>query len=163
MISICCAIIILLAYIVCLCYRGGGVPSSLSATVFDLPVGWKWLWTIVIYAVCFLCVPYYVEVTEENTQFLAFIAIAALAFVGAAPLVKEKADLSYKVHCGAAVVCGVCSQVVLALNLPILLLLWPFWVAFLVFTHLQGNKWPTKTFWAEMVCFGSTFIYCLVR
>ena len=163
MITICCAIVILLAYIVCLCYRGGGVPTSLSATVFDLPTGWRWLWTVVIYAVCFLCVPHYIEVTSEDTRVAAFAAIAALAFVGAAPLVEDKADMAYLVHCCAAVMCGVCSQVVLALNLPILLLLWPFWVAFLVFTHLQGNKWPTKTFWAEMVCFGSTFIYCLVK
>ena len=162
MISICCAIIILFAYIVCLCYRGGGVPSSLSATVFDLPAGWRWLWTVVIYLVAFLCVPQYLDVTEKG-QFVAFFAIAALAFVGAAPLVRDTAEFVYKVHCVSAVVCGVCSQVVLALNLPVLLLLWPFWVAFLVFTHLQGNKWHTKTFWAEMLCFGSTFIYCLVR
>jgi len=163
MITICCAIIVLLAYIVCLCYRGGGVPSSLSATVFDLPTGWRWLWTVVIYVVAFLCVPHYIEVTGENTQFLAFIAIAALAFVGAAPLVKDKTELAYKVHCGAAVVCGVCSQLVLAFNLPVLSFLLVFWLAFDVFTKLQGNKWPTKTFWAEMVCFGSTFIYCLVK
>lgn len=163
MISICCAIIILLAYIVCLCYRGGGVPSSLSATVFDLPVGWKWLWTIVIYAVCFLCVPHYVEVTGENTQFLAFIAIAALAFVGAAPLVKEKADLSYKVHCGAAVVCAVCSQLVLVFNEPLLLMCWFPFVVIFVYMLAARITWSTKVFWAEMVCFGTTFLYCLVK
>lgn len=160
MIQVCLSIIILLAYIVCLCYRGGGVPSSLSATVFKLPTGWIWLWTVVIYLVAFLCVPQYLDVTEK-CQFFAFLAIAALLFVGAAPLVKDKKELAYKVHCVAAVVCGVCSQIVLALNLPILLLLWAFWVANFVFAVIQGKKWPTKVFWAEMVCFGSTFIYCL--
>lgn len=60
---------------------------------------------MVLFAVCFLCVPTYVEVTSDNTKFLAFIAIAALAFVGAAPLVADKTDLAYKVHCVAAVVC----------------------------------------------------------
>lgn len=92
------AIIILLGYTIALCIKGGGVPSSLSASVFDLPKGKRWIWTVVLFAVCFLCVPTYVEVTSENTQFLAFIAIAALAFVGAAPLVADKTDLAYKVH-----------------------------------------------------------------
>lgn len=154
----------MLSYIVCLYYRGGSVPSSLSATVFDLPVNWKWLWTIIIYAVCFLCMPHYIEVTGENTQFLAFIAIIALAFVGAAPLVKNKTELAYKVHCGAAIVCAVCSQLVLVFNEPWLLLCWFPWMVFeFIMTDMFRTKWRTQVFWTEMVCFSSTFIYCLMR
>lgn len=154
------AIIILLGYTIVLCIKGGGVPSSLSASVFDLSKGERWIWTVVLFAVCFLCVPTYVEVTSDNTQFLAFIAIAALAFVGAAPLVTDKADLAYKVHCWAAVVCAVCSQLVLTFNQPWLLLCWTPWG--LVFVWVTKNKpWRTMVFWAEMVCFGSTFAFCL--
>lgn len=98
---------------------------------------------------------------SENTQFLAFIAIAALAFVGAAPLVADKTDLAYKVHCMAAVVCAVCSQLVLMFNMPLMFLCWvPFAVAFVWVT--KDKPWKTLTFWAEMVCFGSTFAYCLI-
>jgi hypothetical protein len=99
---------------------------------------------------------------SESTQFLAFIAIAALAFVGAAPLVADKTELAYNVHCGAAVVCAVCSQLVLVFNQPCLLFCWsPFVVAF-VYMWAAHFAWRTKTFWAEMVCFSSTFIFCLI-
>lgn len=163
------AIIILLGYTIALCWKGGGVPSSLSASVFDLPKGQRWIWTVVLYAVCFcVLVPFgsggvsFLDKVSENTQFLAFIAIAALAFVGAAPLVADKTDLAYKVHCVAAVVCAVCSQLVLVFNQPWLLFCWfPFVVAF-VYMWAAHFAWRTKTFWAEMVCFGSTFIFCLI-
>ena len=159
------AIIILLGYTIAMCIKGGGVPSSLSASVFDLPKGKRWIWTVMLFAVCFLCVPTYVEVTSDNTQFLAFIAIAALAFVGAAPLVTDKTDLAYKVHCVAAVVCAVCSQLVLVFNQPWLLLCWIPWVATFMWLRQETTwkaQWRTKVFWAEMVCFGSTFIFCLI-
>ena len=156
------AISILLGYTIATCIKGGGVPNSLSASVFDLPKRKRWIWTVVLFSVCFLCVPTYVEVTSENTQFLAFIAIAALAFVGAAPLVADKADLAYKVHCVAAVVCAVCSQMVLVFNQPWLLLAWVPWI--LVFVWVTKDKqWRTLVFWAEMVCFYGTFAYCLIK
>ena len=155
------AITILLVYTIALCIKGGGIPSSLSASVFNLPKGWQWVWTVVICSVCFLCVPTYIEKTGVNTQFLAFIAIAALAFVGAAPLVKSHKELAYKVHCWAAVICAVCSQLVLAFNQPWLLLCWVPWV--LVFVWVTKDKpWRTLVFWAEQVCFVSTFAFCLI-
>lgn len=162
------AIINLLAYTIALCIKGGGVPSSLSASVFELPKGKRWIWTVMLYAVC-LCVlvPFgsggvsFLDKVSESTQFLAFIAIAALAFVGAAPLVADKTDLAYKVHCGAAVVCAMCSQLILEFNQPWLLLCWVPWV--IVFVWVTKDKtWRTLVFWAEMVCFGSTFAFCLI-
>lgn len=48
------AIIILLGYTIALCIKGGGVPSSLSASVFNLPYNKRWIWTVVLYAVCIL-------------------------------------------------------------------------------------------------------------
>ena len=169
MLNIVIAISILLVYTIALCVKGGGVPSSLSASVFDLPQSKRWIWTVMLYAVCFcVLVPFgsggisFLDKVSENTQFLAFIAIAALAFVGAAPLVADKTDLAYKVHCVAAVVCAVCSQLVLVFNQPWLLFCWfPFVVAF-VYMWAAHFAWRTKTFWAEMVCFGSTFIFCLI-
>ncbi len=163
------AIIILLGYTIALCIRRGGVPSSLSASVFDLPKSQRWIWTVVLYAVCFcVLVPFgsggvsFLDKVSENTQFLAFIAIAALAFVGAAPLVADKTDLAYKVHCVAAVVCAGCSQLVLVFNQPWLLLCWVPFVAYEVWRLTKKQPWATQTFWAEMVCFSSTFIYCLI-
>ena len=157
------AIIILLGYTIALCVKGGGVPSSLSASVFLMPQRKRWIWTVVICAVCFLCVPTYIERTGENTQFLAFIAIAALAFVGAAPLVRNHKELAYNVHCWAAVVCAVCSQLVLVFNQPWLLLCWVPWaIAEYLETDVFQKRWRTQTFWGEMVCFVDTFAFCLI-
>ena len=163
------AIIILLVYTIALCIKGGGVPSSLSASVFELPKGKRWIWTVMLYAVCFcVLVPFgsggvsFLDKVSENTQFLAFIAIAALAFVGAAPLVADKTELAYKVHCVAAVVCAVCSQLVLVFNQPWLLLCWVPWVVVFVWIT-KDHPWRTLVFWAEMVCFYGTFAYCLIK
>ena len=150
------AIIILLGYTIALCIKGGGVPSSLSASVFDLPKSQRWIWTVVLYGVVILAMPTYMDKVSQNTQFLALLAMAGLAFVGAAPLVKDHQELAYKVHCWAAVICAVCSQMVLVFNQPWLLLCWVSWAA------AFHRPWRTQTFWGEMVCFVSTFAFCLI-
>ena len=155
------AIIILLGYTITLCVKGGGVPSSLSASVFNLPYDKRWIWTVVLYGVVILAMSTYMDKVSQNTQFLAFISMAGLAFVGAAPLVKDHQELAYKVHCWAAVICAVCSQLVLVFNQPWLLLCWVPWVVALLWISKYG-RWYTITFWGEMVCFGSTFAYCLI-
>ena len=116
---------------------------------------------LVIWAVVFICLPTYIGKTGENTRFLAFFAMAGLLFVGGAPLVLKSEDrMQYWVHCGAAVVCAVCSQLVLVLNQPWLLLAW---VPFVVAGFIIGwKRWRTMTFWAEMVCFANTFTFCLL-
>ena len=156
------AICILTGYTLMMIKAGGKVPSSLSASVFDLTMGQRWIWTAVICAVCFLCVPTIIDKTSEDTKFLAFIAIAALAFVGAAPLVKDTHDIAYKVHCVAAVICALCSQLVLMFNNAWLLLCWIPFIAYEAWRHSHFRKWRTEVFWAEMTCFASTFAYCLI-
>lgn len=140
---------------------GGSIPPSLSASVFNIPTNKRWIWTVVLFAVCFLCVPIYIEKTYDNTQFLAFLAIAGLAFVGAAPLVKFSDDeMQFMVHKVGAIVCAACSQILLVFNCPWLLLSW---IPFIIYGFIKGWKtWRTIVFWGEIVCFASTFIYCLI-
>lgn len=145
----------------------GSIPPSLSDSVFSLPSNKRWIWTIVIFAICFLCIPTYIEKTSENTKFLAFLAIAGLAFVGAAPLVKMSDDkMQFKVHEVGAIVCAICSQLVLCFNNAWLLLAWSAYTCIFVwYTKDSGctfKTWKTKVFWAEMICFINTFIYCLI-
>lgn len=155
------AILILLIYTITLIKIGGQVPPSLSDSVFNIPINKRWIWTVVLFAVCFLCVPTIIDKASENTQFLAFLAIAGLAFVGAAPLVKFKDDaLQFRVHEVGAIVCAVCSQLVLAFNNAWLLLMW---IPFIMFGCIVGfDMWREKIFWGEMVCFSSTFLFCLI-
>lgn len=37
----------------------GKVPSSLSASIFNIPIKYRWIWTIVIIAVCCLFYKYF--------------------------------------------------------------------------------------------------------
>lgn len=155
------AILILLIYTITLIKIGGQVPPSLSASVFNIPTNKRWIWTIVILAVCFLCVSTYIEKTSENTKFFAFLAIAGLAFVGAAPLIKFSDDeLQFRVHEVDAIICAACSQLVLVFNYPWFLLSW---IPFIIYGFIKDYKnWRTKIFWGEMICFSNTFLYCLL-
>lgn len=137
----------------------GRIPSSLSATVFSMDKKDRWIWCIVIWAVVFICLPTYIGKTGENTRFIAFLAMDGLLFVGGAPLTIKDED---KMHCGAAVVCALCSQLVLVFNQPWLLLVWVPWVAAFVRVTKDNVQWRTATFWADMVCFANTFAFCLI-
>ena len=158
------AIIILLVYTLVMIKIGGSIPPSLSASVFNISTNKRWIWTIVIFTVCILVVPIYIKKTSENTQFLAFLAIAGLAFVGAAPLVKFSDDeMQFRVHEVGAIVCAACSQILLVFNCLWLLLLWiPYIIAFIKLNDFRAKGWNTKIFWAEMVCFSNTFTFCLI-
>jgi hypothetical protein len=157
------AIAILLAYVLSMIKDEGCIPSSLSVTVFSMEKKDRWIWCLVIWAVVFICLPTYICKVGENTKFLAFLAMAGLLFVGGAPLVIKSEDkMQYFVHCGAAVVCAVCSQLVLVFNQPLLLLAWVPWVVAFVWITKDSPRWRTMTFWGEMVCFANTFTFCLI-
>ena len=143
---------------------GGSIPPSLSASVFNISTNNRWIWTVILFVVCFLCVSTYIEKTDINTQFLSFLSIGGLAFVGAAPLVKFSDDkMQFRVHEVGAIVCAACSQLVLAFNCLWLLLLWiPYIIAFIKLNDFRAKGWNTKIFWAEMVCFSNTFTFCLI-
>lgn len=155
------AIIILLVYTLVIIKIRGSIPSSLSASVFNLPTNKRWIWTTVIFVVCILVVPTYIEKTDINTQFLAFLSIGGLGFVGAAPLVKLKDDvLQFRIHEVGAIICAACSQLVLVFNYPLFLLSW---IPFIIYGFIKGYKnWRIKIFWGEMICFSNTFLYCLL-
>jgi hypothetical protein len=116
---------------------------------------------VAIGAVAYLTMPALILQTPESYQFLGFISCAALAVVAACPLIPNKGDMAYKVHTVAAVVCAVCSQIIVALSCWLLLLLWIPWIfAFAWIT--KDHAWRTQTFWAEMTCFTISFIYVLI-
>ena len=81
-----------------------GIPKSISETYYLLgKMGW--LFQVALWGTAFTAVPMLIERSSENTQFLAFLACAGLAFVAAAPLFKM--ELEGKVHyVSAAICCG---------------------------------------------------------
>lgn len=154
------AIALFASYTVTVCVSSRQTPDSLSQSVFFLPKDGKWIWTAVIGLVAFAIIPPIIEKSPEQLQFLGFIAATALAFVGFAPL--GEGDLAYKVHCGAAILCAVCSQILVGICQPWLLLLWVPYILEWITIKSRGKKWRTATFWAEMVCFANTFTFALI-
>jgi hypothetical protein len=95
-----------------------GVPRSISHTAYNLPS--KAIFILVMYAMAFLNIIPMMEACSEDTKMLAFLTIASIVFVGATPLGK---NCDERVHMGAAMLFGACSQMMVAFNMPILLLL----------------------------------------
>lgn len=156
------ALTLLVSYTVTLCVVNKSIPSSLSASVFALPPGGQWLWTLVIGLVAMLMMPTLLDKTPEEWQFLAFLGCAGLLFVAFAPLVKDKTDMAYLIHMAGAYDSAVCSQLLVAVRYPWLLLLWLPWAAVFVWHLAHRKKWRTQTFWAEQTCFASIFLYALI-
>lgn len=168
------SILLLVGYTLVICVANKQIPDSLSQSVFYLSPKVTWIWTVIIALVAFTVMPPVIEKTPEHYQFLAFIACAALAFVAVCPLMPEKdavtedgeviidkSIMAYRIHMVAAVICGVCSQILIALCCKWLLLAWAPWaIAFVIIT--ANGKWRTATFWAEMVCFATTYAYTLI-
>ena len=127
-----------------------GIPGSISQTVYKLPH--EAFFTLVMYAIAFLTIMPMIDACSENTQVLAFLSIAGVGFVGAAPLGK---NCDERVHMGGALFFGVCSQTMLALNRPTLLLIWL--PAAIVLLVVRGKNY---LFWVEIACIADLLVFC---
>lgn len=82
------------------------VPWSISDTYYQLEKRGKkkWLFQLAMIVPAMLLLPAWLECSDENIQFLAFLACGGLMFVGAAPCFKL--ELDGKVHYAATAICG---------------------------------------------------------
>ena len=148
------AITVIALYVGAMIYSGRGIPESISQTVFLLPRKGQWVFTVVMWVVGFLLMPVLLEKVSEQTQFIAFLMVSGICFVGASPLVlKEKNTIHYVF----AAVAGIASQLLVALNQPLLLLLWFLYIGYTLLAK-DGSK---NLFWVEVSCMLTVFAYCL--
>ena len=133
-----------------------GIPRSLSDT-FYLLGDRGWLFQVILGLFGGLLMPVWLEVSSDNTQFLAFLACSGLLFVAAAPCFKV--ELEGKVHYTAAVVCCVAAfvwqLVEMCLALPVCSL-----------ALALGAAWMTKGklfWWIEMAILVSSVISIFVK
>lgn len=148
------ALIVISAYVVAMSVVMREIPVSISSTVYGLGKKGQWVFTIVMWIVGFSIVPTLMEKSSDTTRFLAFFSIAGILFVGAAPLVaKEKNTLHYV----CAAVAGIASQLLVALNQPLLLLIWFLYIGY----TLAAKDGSRNFFWVEVSCMLSIFVYCL--
>lgn len=116
------SIVLVVGYIGGYVIKNKTLPSSISAMVYDLEGGWRYLWQCWFGLVTIGVAPSLFEATKDsNFQFLAFLAIGCLMAVSAIPLVKKEKN---KAHCVFAICGGVLTQICVAMICPWWLLIW---------------------------------------
>lgn len=157
-ISIIAATAIYIAYNA-ICLALFSIPESLSNTYYL----WKekngkgWLFCLMMYAVVALMMPAWITMSEgSDFQFLAFIAPAAIAFVGTAPRFKDT-ELENHVHMTSAYLAAAFALAWVALVTPywwVILI----WLGFIALAAILTSSYKTTyVYWLETVAFGSTF------
>ena len=141
-----------------------GVPHSLSMTYYLWNQKSKkgYLFSLMMYAVVAFMMPAWITMSEgSDFQFLAFLAPASIAFVGAAPAFLGS-ELENRVHCISAGIAAACS-------LLWVVLITPFWWIILVWLAVIAlAAYLTKTiktayiYWLETIAFGATFTATIV-
>lgn len=166
-------ILILLSLVIFIVYNAimnykFGVNKSLSATYYSLPLKWRWVFTLFMWATALLLMPTWIEVATSfsdwrvHLTFLAFFTCALICFVGAAPNFRAF-EMESKVHTISATTAAVTA------------LLWCFiccwnimYVPIVAILIVLGISLYQKTFkssivyWLEMMAFGATYSSVLV-
>lgn len=143
-----------------------GIPKSLSDTYYlykgRLDV-LKVLFpaTIMMLAICLL--PCWIDISKgSNFQFLSFLSVLSLAFVGASPTFKDD-TLDNKVHNISAIISVICALlwIVLVTNYWYVILIM---VAIVIVAATLTKTFKTcYMYWIEVATFMSTFITILLH
>ena len=117
------AILLMVIYIGITIWKKKELPKSISHMVYDLPKGgWRWLWTIWLWSVVMCVAPSLIEALSGSSfQFVGFLTIASLLFIGALPLFDTD---HLKWHNTLAIAGGIGSQICTIRICPWWMLLW---------------------------------------
>ena len=146
-----------------------GLPKSLSATYYNLPTKFRWVFTLFMWTCGMLLMPAWIEVSEHfgdwrsNLTCLAFFTCALICFVGAAPNFRAF-KMESMVHTISATAAAVTA------------LLWCFvcgwdtmYIPIIAIGIVALVAWKSKTFkecrtyWLEMMAFGATYGSVLIN
>ena len=136
-------------------YHTHKIPDSVSAMVYSLPHGWRYLWTAWLWAVSMLLMPALMDKLGSYWQFLGFLWCASMAFCGALPLIKGEQNT---IHNVLGIAAGVISQVCVFIINPWWLCVWLLLSWFVLTDRVRDltSVWYGKTcFLAESVCYVS--------
>lgn len=136
-----------------------GIPKSLSDTYYlwKEHYGKGYLFCLMMYAVVALLMPAWITMSEgSDFQFLAFLAPAAIAFVGTAPRFKDT-ELENHVHMTSAYLAAAFALAWVALVTPYwwMILIWLCSITCLAVLTSSYKK--ALVYWLETIAFGSTF------
>ena len=141
-----------------------GIPKSLSDTYYLWKArnGKGWFFSLMLYSVVALMMPAWITMSEgSDFQFLAFLAPAAIAFVGTAPRIKDT-NLENHVHMTSAYLAAAFALLWVALVTPYwwVILIWLCIVA--AISVLTSSYKTALVYWLETIAFGSTFTATIV-
>lgn len=84
------AVAVIVAYLAYTIFAFNRIPKSISETYYQWAErGAKYLFTAVMWLVTILLLPYWAAKSPDNLQFLPFLSMSGLAFVGGACAFKE--------------------------------------------------------------------------
>ena len=140
------------------------VPQSLSETFYLIGDQPKcYLFTATLWVMVFTLMPPLLDITADNWDFLAFLALTGIGFVGAAPFFHDSGEGT--VHTVAAIIAAVFGLAWCAAALK-------WWSAATIGVSLAGctfGAYKTKTirsgrtFWLEMVAFASVYLSAIIK
>lgn len=143
------SVLIAVLYVGMAIYQHPQLPTSISHMVFDLQRPYQFVWTLFIGSMAFGICPSLLEVLDGSPfQFVGFLTIASLAFVGVMPLIKHDPNTAHNI---LAVAAGIGSQLCVLLICPWWLLIWSLFLVVVLFPVriLEGKG----IFILELLCY----------
>lgn len=143
------AVLIILAYLMITIIKFRDIPPSISQTYYIWKgAGKEWLFTMVMWITGISVLIYWISAAElYRCQFLPFVSISGMCFVGGACMFKE--TLTKEVHYTSAGIWAIGAVLFFAINQ----MFYPMVVG--IGVGVIGwllNKRNNFTFWAEIAC-----------
>ena len=135
------------------------IPESLLKTIFGLPECCRYVWAAIVAMIIYCMIPVFLA-TSESALCCVLIIIGCCGLVsGAASLIicgtEWNTWVFYKY--ATAMFC-VCSQLLIAITMPVILTGWLLYVPCLVIKKMRSQKF----FYLQILCFIMNFVLCLL-
>lgn len=141
-----------------------GIPHSLSQTYYGIT--YKVLFSITIIISSLLIFPTMLEKTSENLQFLVFLTLCGILFVGFTPNFKDSSMID-NIHMISAGMSLITSQLLILLTNPWILLCWIYIIAYIINYVIKNNQIKNIfidsniIFWSEIIMMLTMYLLIL--
>lgn len=149
--------IIFYSYVIAVVIKNKAIPIHLSQSFFILEH--KFLFSICLLLIAFLALPPLLEITPISYQFLSFISCVSLGFIALTPNYLDK--YNGIIHKVAACIAVICSQILILLINPFLMISWFFYIFIcLIISRIKEItiSQMNPLFWGEIIAFTNIFL-----
>ena len=131
-----------------------GVPPSVSATYYK--INNKLWFSLCLISTSILLFPVLVQQVSEELQFLVFLTLGSIIFVGLSPNYRDS-NLLNNIHSISAYIALVCSQILVGLVNPNILFIWILLFLYWIYYSIKhkslkyGFSKSNIKFWGEII------------